>query len=517
MKIKEIENRKDIPDDIKVLISEWNNKISSHQEMIQSLQYYKSRNKILETAFSSSLNAIYIHNLDGKGFNYINSAFAKMWGFEAEDQTKYIDPNNLWADPIEAKKIMEELRKEEQWKGELIAKHRNGSHFHVFGSAHIIQGEDNSRYMVGSFIDVSSRKKISEMLQESELKYRTLVENLNEGVLLQNLDGKYNFANPKMAALLGYEIHEIIGMHWESIVPEHEIPNVKNQRDERLQGKSSVYETFLLRKNGTSFPVIVSANPLFDENGQVKAILAVFTDITTQKNVEKELREKQNLLTRVKLEEERYQAMLSHFTRNNLQKIIYQLDYIKSKYQREGLFKLESIERIIEISIQAARVIELVNRIFEVLQSTFEPPSKKISLMNLFISLFQDLNIPEEYVVVKEGSLAFSLRLDNYFKEALHEIVSFIIQVDKFILLETETSNQYFTLIISDQSSPPIQKEARLRLEGRVQDDWEYQGHYIGVSLASVILQYYGGFLQIKPLEPSGNRFLISLPVSLLE
>jgi len=517
MKIKEIENRKDIPEDIKALLREWNDKIVTFQERIQSLEYLKSRNKILETAFSSSLNAIYIQSLNGKGFNYTNPAFFKMWGFESEDQMRYINPNDLWADPIEVKKIMDELRKEKKWEGELIAKHRNGSHFHVFGSAHIIQDEYNSRYMLGSFIDVSSRKRITEMLQESELKYRTLVENLNEGVLLQNLDGTYDFTNPKMASLLGYEIHEIIGMHWENIVPEYEISKVKNQRKERLQGIASVYETFLLRKDETEIPVIVSANPIFDKNGQVKAILAVFTDITAQKNVEKELRDNQSLLARVKLEEERYQAMLSHFTRNNLQKIIYQLDYIKSKYQRESLFRLETIERIIEISIQSSKVIEVVNRIFAVLQSIFTPPPDKISLTNLFISLFQDLNIANEYVIVKEGSLAFSLRVDNYFKEALHEIITFIIQVDKFILLDSETSDQYFTLIISDQSSPPIPKEARLRLEGRVQDDWEYQGHYIGISLASVILQYYGGTLQIKPLEPSGNCFYISLPINLLE
>ena len=74
----------------------------------------------------------------------------------------------------------------------------------------------------------------------------------------------------------------------------------------------------------------------------------------------------------------------------------------------------------------------------------------------------------------------------------------------------------YYTVIISDHSSPPIAPEICQKLSVSVTDEWEYQGHYVGIALASVISQHYGGHLAIEPLDGTGNEFRLCIPKKLV-
>ena len=50
-------------------------------------------------------------------------------------------------------------------------------------------------------------------LQESKEKYEMLVEKLEEGVVLEDSEGKISFINPKIVQLVGYSEEELLGKH----------------------------------------------------------------------------------------------------------------------------------------------------------------------------------------------------------------------------------------------------------------------------------------------------------------
>src|SRR5438093_2154648 len=58
--------------------------------------------------------------------------------------------------------------------------------------------------------DISRRKK-DDALRESESRYRTLIENMNEGVMLVNKEGMIEYVNQRMARMLGYLPDELAG------------------------------------------------------------------------------------------------------------------------------------------------------------------------------------------------------------------------------------------------------------------------------------------------------------------
>ena len=50
-----------------------------------------------------------------------------------------------------------------------------------------------------------------------------------------------------------------------------------------------------------------------------------------------------------------------------------------------------------------------------------------------------------------------------------------------------------------------------------ITEKWEYQGHYIGLSYVSVLMNHYRGSLKIEPILPQGNKFQLIFPDSLID
>ena len=126
---------------------------------------------------------------------------------------------------------------------------------------------------------------------QSEQKYQIIVEKLQEGVLLEDLEGIISFVNPRMAEMLGYSTKDLLGKHWTSIVPTGETERIKKQTYQRRFGVSNSYESSLMTKDGRIIPVIITSNPIFGDSESFQGILTAFTDITERKRAEMALLE----------------------------------------------------------------------------------------------------------------------------------------------------------------------------------------------------------------------------------
>ncbi|MFX0114700.1 MAG: PAS domain S-box protein [Candidatus Hodarchaeota archaeon] len=147
---------------------------------------------------------------------------------------------------------------------------------------------------LGHIID---HMQAEESLRESEEKYRLVVEQMHEGVTMA-FNNVLSFVNPHLAKMLDYSPEEMIGQHWDSFVHPDALPQVNEERAKRRQGSSSTYDSTLLRKDGTSIPVIVSASPIYHSNGSYAGALGVFTDISERIKAERKLNESEELFRR---------------------------------------------------------------------------------------------------------------------------------------------------------------------------------------------------------------------------
>lgn len=115
----------------------------------------------------------------------------------------------------------------------------------------------------------------------------SIVQGIQEGILIEDAHGCITFANPKAADLLGYPTTELIGQHWSAIVAPEHVDQVRAESSRRSQGVSSRYEATLLTREGIRIPVIISALPLFEDE-RFTGVLSAFIDISARVRAEKE-------------------------------------------------------------------------------------------------------------------------------------------------------------------------------------------------------------------------------------
>ena len=144
---------------------------------------------------------------------------------------------------------------------------------------------------IGSAIDITSQKDIQSSLHHSEKKYRTLVENLNEGVWVIDQEAITTFVNPKMAQIMGYSIEEMLGRHLFSFMEQEVIESCRQKLEKRRQGILEEHDFTFTRKDGTRLFTRVATSPIFDEKGQYLGSIAGIIDITESHRVAEQLRQ----------------------------------------------------------------------------------------------------------------------------------------------------------------------------------------------------------------------------------
>ncbi len=73
------------------------------------------------------------------------------------------------------------------------------------------------QFSISMVEDITERKEAEENLQKSEEKYRTLIENIQDGVFVIQ-DGKFQYINELFPGIAGYEVEEVIGKHFREFV-----------------------------------------------------------------------------------------------------------------------------------------------------------------------------------------------------------------------------------------------------------------------------------------------------------
>jgi two-component system sensor kinase len=139
-------------------------------------------------------------------------------------------------------------------------------------------------------------KKAEETLKESEKKYRTLVESLEEGIASVDENENFTFINPAACNIFGYAKEELLQMNFNDILTLENHQKITQQNSIRKTGKSSKYDLNIIKKNGDIRIITSSVSPIF-KNGEFKGSFGIFYDITERKQAEEQLKKKNEELT----------------------------------------------------------------------------------------------------------------------------------------------------------------------------------------------------------------------------
>jgi len=255
-------------------------------ESKKSEEIIKQSEKKYRTLFENMPGVYYCADIEGN-IIMINTHGAKLLGYNSP---KEIIGKNLAKDlyyiPEDRKKFLEELQKR---KGgvkdyEVTLKKRDGTPVTVSTSSHYYYDEKGNIIGVeGIFVDITERKKVEENLRKSQQEFTSLFKSSPEALVY--VDEKSNILdiNSQFTKLFGYALDEIKGKNIDEgiIHTQEKIDEGKYYTKKSLKHFVS-YESYRKRKDGSIFPVSISASPI-KINNKVKGIITLYQDITERK------------------------------------------------------------------------------------------------------------------------------------------------------------------------------------------------------------------------------------------
>ena len=242
-----------------------------------------------------SSDIIVLLNREGV-ITYENQAVEKALGLKIEERIgargfEYLHPDDfkLVAD---AYNILFRDKNAPVQRADVRFRHSDGSWrtFEVVASNLIHDNVIES--VIINLRDITERKRIEEALHQSEEKYRTLLESVQEGYFELDLAGNFTFFNDSLCRIYNYSKEELMGMNYRHYTD-------KETRKNGFQEFNKVYNTGeplkgftwpIIGKDGTKRYIETSASLQKDSSGTPIGFRGIVHDITARKRAEEELK-----------------------------------------------------------------------------------------------------------------------------------------------------------------------------------------------------------------------------------
>ena len=243
---------------------------------------------VKDSAIASSINGIALADLEGN-LTYVNPYFLELWGYDEDKEVLGKSVVEFCQPEEEAAEIIEALRGGESRISELVAKRKDGSLFDVqFSVSMVTDGAGKPVCMMGSFVDITERKRAEEALRESEERLRNLMETVPVGISISTSEKGVIEINPAVLEIFGYNSKEEF---LKIPASAHYYESKERERFLELHEKGVVkdFEARFKRKDGAVIWLSVASTSQTDEDGKT-LFMNTFQDITERKRAEKTLR-----------------------------------------------------------------------------------------------------------------------------------------------------------------------------------------------------------------------------------
>jgi len=275
--------------------------ITERKTIEETLRDREARYRYL---FEHSQVANALVSLDGRMLE-VNEAAAQLYGY---DKSEIIGRELLeFIAPESRAKVAEAFARglagtqAEPLEIEVATK-KGARTFYFPGGYHILfEGGKEAGFLI-SAVDITEHKKADETLKHSEERYRTILDEMQDGYFEVDLAGNFTFVNDAVCHQLRYSREELVGMNNQTITESDDVERVyKAFNQVYREGQPIRAFTFkTVRKDGSIGQGELAIFPLRDEKGEIIGFRGIGRDIAGRLQMIEDLRRS----------EERYRTVL---------------------------------------------------------------------------------------------------------------------------------------------------------------------------------------------------------------
>ena len=408
------------------------------------------------------------------------------------------------------------------------------------GRAPTAEGLSSLELFANQVAHAIEEKKLDSEVKKSTSRYRTLVETMNDGLVVLDFAERITLANPTLCKLVGYRVEEVIGSSLYAFLSEASRAVVLAKRDERRLGIKSRYEVELVSKDGAPIPALLSGAPLVEAHRLVGSF-AVISDLREAKKAEEDFRKMhgeivvsherlQESMQRLKttqeqlVQAEKLSAIgelvsgVAHELNNPLTGV---LGYAQLLLGREAPERVRA--DLAKIHREAMRCQKIVQNLLTfarkhkpekhfvdinaIVESTLELRAYQLRVDNITVERRLDPGLPR--------TMADEHQIQQVLINILNNAHQAMMEAGGGGRLEIATRVEAGMLVITFQDSGPGIPEDKL---GRIFDPFFTtkeigKGTGLGLSLSYGIIHEHGGTIGARNAPGGGALFRIELPV----
>jgi PAS domain S-box-containing protein len=248
------------------------------------------------TIIENSLDAFFFSTPDGDLLD-VNHAAVEMFGYSKEEFKKLNRRAIVDHSDETYLNYLQEREKNGKMKGEATGIRKNGEHF-PFEISSVAYQDDNNKVLVGTFVrDVGLRKKAQKQLEKSEKRFRALIENASDIIILGNEQGVVEYVSPAFEKITGSTLEDAKNnpnLLRESLHPDFQEEAIRTTLEATEKPGIPIPRLLQVKHKGGHYLWLEGfiTNLLHDEN--VGAMVSNYRDITERKIAKEKIIKSEN-------------------------------------------------------------------------------------------------------------------------------------------------------------------------------------------------------------------------------
>lgn len=367
--------------------------------------------------------------------------------------------------------------------------------------------------------DITERKRMEDSLKESEMKFRNLVEESLVGVYIIQ-ERIFRYVNPKMAAIFGYDVEELVDLKGPAdVVTAEDWPIVEENIHKRINGEieSLNYEFRGRTKQGSVINLEVYGS-MTTYQGR-PAIIGTLLDVTDRKMALEALREQTLELTRSNAELEQFAYVASHDLQEPLRMVTGYMRLLSDRYnERLGTDGVEFIAHAVDAAKRMQRLISdlLLYSRTGARGREFHP----VDCNGIFIHAMDNLRgvIGECDAKINVSQLPMIIgddtQLTQLFQNLLGNAIKFRSERPVNVEVSAERQGDAWLFSVRDNGIgiEPRFFEKIFQIFQRLHSRADYPGTGIGLAVCKKIVESHGGRIWVDSVPGSGTTFFFTIP-----